>query len=68
MLGIINQIRIPGTVTVGGLSKLSLKLSSESQTLPVSTIAPDGIYRDAFHIPVHLAQRKKWLHANASRN
>jgi hypothetical protein len=38
---IIDRIRTPGTVTVCGLSKLPLKLSSESHLFSVSTIAPD---------------------------
>jgi hypothetical protein len=40
---IIDQIRTLGTVTVCGLSKLPVKLSSESCLFPVSTIAPQDI-------------------------
>jgi hypothetical protein len=40
---IIDPIRTLGTVTIYGLSKLPLKLSSESHLFPMSTIAPDDI-------------------------
>jgi hypothetical protein len=38
---IIDLIQALGTVTICGLSKLPLKLCSESHLFPASTIAPD---------------------------